>query len=71
MPRLELMRLRVVLAAAAACAVLTALVAWALDWSFERAAILSPVVAMVAGGVGFLAVLWTRVVLDSLRRRRG
>jgi hypothetical protein len=51
---------------------LTALAALWLDWSFERAVILSPVVVMVAGAAGFLIVLWTRVVWESIRgRRRG
>ena len=64
------MRIRVVLASIAGCAALTALAAWVLDWSFERAAILSPVVVAVAGATGFLVVLWARVVWESLRGRR-
>ncbi len=64
------MRLRLVLGSLAACAGLTALAATALDWSFERAVILSPVVVMVAGAAAFLVVLWARVVLDSVRGRR-
>ena len=66
------MRPRVVLLSLGACAGLTALAALWLDWSFERAVILSPVVVMVAGAAGFLIVLWTRVVWESIRgRRRG
>ena len=53
-----------------ACAGLTALAAWVLDWSFERAAILSPVVVAVTGAVAFLVVLWLRVALESFRGRR-
>jgi hypothetical protein len=64
------MRTRVALLVVAACAGLTALAALLLDWSFERAAILSPVVIAVAGAAGFLIVLWTRVVWETLRRRR-
>jgi hypothetical protein len=64
------MRTRVAVLVVAACAGLTALAAWVLDWSFERAAILSPVVIAVAGAAGFLVVLWTRVVWETLRRRR-
>ena len=64
------MRIRAVLLAAAACAALTAITAVLLDWSFERAAILSPVVVAVAGAVGFLVVLWTRVAWESLRGRK-
>jgi hypothetical protein len=64
------MRPRVVLLSFAACAALTALAALLLDWSFERAVILSPLVVAVAGGIGFLVVLWTRVAWESLRGRR-
>ena len=60
----------VLLASLAVCAGLTALTAWALDWSFQRAAILSPVIVVVAGAAAFLVVLWTRVALDSVRGRR-
>jgi len=63
-------RLRLALLSAAACAALTALAALVLDWSFERAAILSPVVVMVAGAAGFLLVLWTRILVDTFRARR-
>jgi hypothetical protein len=62
-------RVRVLLASLAVCAGLTALAAWILDWSFQRAATLSPVIVVVAGGVAFLVVLWTRVALESFRRR--
>ena len=64
------MRIPAVIASLAACAGLTALAAWLLDWSFERAVILSPVVVAVAGAVSFLVVLWTRVAWESLRGRR-
>jgi len=62
--------LRVVLLSAAACAALTALAAVLLDWSFERAVVLAPVVVMVAGAAGFLVVLWTRILLETFRGRR-
>ena len=64
------MRIRLVLFWLAGCAGLTALAAWLLDWSFERAAILSPLVVMVAGAVAFLVVLWTRIAWESVRGRR-
>jgi hypothetical protein len=55
-----------------ACLGLTALAAVLLDLSFERAVILAPVVVVVAGAAGFLVVLWTRVLWESIRgRRRG
>jgi hypothetical protein len=61
------MRLRVVLASCAACAALTALAGWMLDWSFERAVLLAPLVVAVAGAAGFLLVLWARVAWESVR----
>jgi ATP/ADP translocase len=64
------MRLRLVFGSVAACAGLTALAAWLLNWSFERAAILSPLVVAVAGAVAFLVVLWTRVAWESVRGRK-
>jgi hypothetical protein len=64
-------RLRLTLLSLVVCAGLDALAAWLLDWSFERAAILAPVVVAVAGTVAFLVVLWTRVAWESVRRRRG
>jgi hypothetical protein len=63
-------RLRPALLWLAACAGLDALLAWLLDWSFERAVVLAPVVVAVAGATAFLVVLWTRVIMDSLRNRR-
>jgi hypothetical protein len=63
-------RPRVVLISLGAVAGLTALAAVLLDWSFERAVILAPVVVMVAGAAGFLVVLWTRVLWESVRGRR-
>jgi hypothetical protein len=62
----------VLLISLGACLGLTALAAVLLDLSFERAVILAPVVVVVAGAAGFLVVLWTRVLWESIRgRRRG
>ena len=65
------MRLRwpVLLASFAVCAALTALAAWLLDWSFQRAATLSPIIVLVFGAVAFLIVLWSRVLWESIRTR--
>ncbi len=63
-------RLPVLLASLAICAGLTALAAWILDWSFQRAATLSPIIVLVVGAAAFLVVLWTRVLLESFRTRR-
>jgi hypothetical protein len=65
------MRTRVVLIAFAACLALAAITALLLDWSFGKAVILSPVIVMVAGAAGFLLVLWTRIIVDTFRGRRG
>jgi len=64
-------RLRVVLVASAACLGLAAITALLLDWSFGKAVILSPIIVMVAGAAGFLVVLWTRILVDTFRARRG
>ena len=66
------MRLRwpILLASFAVCAGLTALAARILDWSFQRAATLSPVIVVVFGAAAFLVVLWTRVAWESIRKRR-
>src|SRR5205085_2409969 len=51
------MRIRwpLLLVSFAVCAALTALAAWILDWSFQRAATLSPVIVLVVGAAAFLA----------------
>jgi len=66
------MRIRwpVLLASLAACAALTALAAWILGWSFQRAATLSPVIVLVVGAAAFLFVLWGRVLWESFGKRR-
>jgi len=61
---------RAVLIAVAACLALVAITALLLDWSVEKAVILSPVIVAVAGAAGFLVVLWTRVVWESIRGGR-
>ena len=64
------MSTRAVLIAVAACLALVAITALLLDWSFEKAVILSPVIVAVGGAAGFLVVLWTRVVWESIRGGR-
>jgi hypothetical protein len=66
------MRLRwyVVLASFAVCAALTALAAWTLDWSFQRAATLSPIIVLVFGAAAFLVVLWGRILWETFRKKR-
>jgi hypothetical protein len=49
---------------------LVLLAAWALEWPLERVVLLAPVLVIGAGAVAGLAVLWARVVAESLRRGR-
>ena len=60
-----------VVIAFAACLALAAITALVLDWSFGKAVILSPVIVLVVGAAGFLLVLWTRILVDTFRGRRG
>jgi hypothetical protein len=59
---------RALAVSAAGVAVLIA-VGMAFGLSFERAAYLAPVLVLVAGGVAFLVVLWTKVIYEAARRR--
>jgi thiol:disulfide interchange protein len=42
---------------------------WLFDIKLERAAVLAPVLVVVAGAVAGLVVLWTKIGWESLRRR--
>ena len=64
------MGLRAILISLAACVGLTVLAAVLFDWSLEKAILLAPVVVAVAGMTAFVLVLWARIVVDSVRRRR-
>jgi hypothetical protein len=59
---------RLLLATAAALG-LTALAAWHFEWSFEKAALLAPVIVVAVGALAFLVVLWTKIVWESVRGR--
>jgi hypothetical protein len=48
---------------------LVLLTVWVFGIKLERAAVLAPVLVVVAGAVAGLFVLWTRVGWESLRRR--
>jgi hypothetical protein len=61
---------RTVLIAAVGVAVLIG-VGMALGLSFERAAYLAPVLVLIAGGIAFLVVLWTKVIYEATRKRSG
>jgi hypothetical protein len=60
--------LRAVAISAAGVAVLIG-VGMAFGLSFERAAYLAPVLVLIAGGVAFLLILWTKVIYEAVRRR--
>ena len=64
-----LMSVRALALSAAGCVALTAVVALVLDLSLSRAVALAPVIVATAGGVGFLLVLWSKVIWESTRRR--
>jgi hypothetical protein len=70
-PRVHPVRLRwpILLASFVVCAGLTALAAWILDWSFQRAATLSPLIVVVFGAAAFLVVLWGRVIWEAIRKK--
>lgn len=59
------------LAVSAAGVVVLIVVGMAFGLSFERAAYLAPVLVLIAGGVAFLVVLWTKVVYEAWQRRGG
>jgi hypothetical protein len=48
---------------------LVLLTVWLFDIKLERAAVLAPVLVVVAGAVAGLIVLWTKIGWESLRRR--
>lgn len=48
---------------------LVLLTVWLFDIRFERAAVLAPVLVVIAGAVAGLVVLWTKIGWESLRRR--
>ena len=55
---------------AVVCAALVLVAAWHLEWSLEKAALLAPIIVLTFGAAAFLVVLWTKIVLDALRRSR-
>jgi hypothetical protein len=50
-------------------AALVLLTVWLFDIRLERAAVLAPVLVVIAGAVAGLVVLWTKIGWESLRRR--
>ena len=65
------MTARSLLVSAAACAVLVVAGRYLFDISWESAFVLAPVFVLVVGGIAFLVLLWTKVIRDFMRARRG
>jgi hypothetical protein len=61
--------LRAALLSGLVTAGLVLLVVWIFELPLERAAVLAPVLVVVAGAVAGLIVLWTKVGWESLQRR--
>jgi hypothetical protein len=57
-------------AASIAVTALVVLAVWITDLSFQRAALLAPVLVVGLGAVAGLVVFWSRIGWDSLRRSR-
>ena len=62
------MSLRAALLSGLVTAGLVLLTVWLFSLSLERAAVLAPVLVVIAGAVAGLVVLWARVGWESLRR---
>jgi hypothetical protein len=58
------------LAASVAVTALVVLAVWITDLSFQRAALLAPVLVIGIGAIAGLVVFWGRIGWDSLRRSR-
>ena len=56
--------------ASVAVTALVVLAVWITDLSFQRAALLAPVLVIGLGAVAGLVVFWGRIGWDSLRRSR-
>jgi hypothetical protein len=44
---------------------------WVTKYSLEQMALYTPIAVLVVGATVGLVLLWVKVVLDSLKRRRG
>jgi hypothetical protein len=58
------------LASSLVTAGLVLLVYWVFEVSLERAAVLAPVIVVAFGAAAGVAVLWTKVGWEALRRHR-
>ena len=64
------MTLRALAASAVLCAVLVVLGMWIFDITLESALVLAPVFVLSLGGIGFLVILWSKVIYESVRGRQ-
>jgi hypothetical protein len=64
---MRVIRLPVALAAVLA---LVALTAWVLQWPFEKAVYLAPVIVICGAAVAGLLILWGKIALHSLSESR-
>ena len=60
---------RALLVSAAAVTALVFLSAWLFQWPLAKAAVLAPIIVIVAGATAGLFVLWAKVIRDSVRGR--
>lgn len=64
------MSARAVFASSAAVIGLVLVAAWLFSWPLEKAVYLAPIIVVAFAAAAGILVLWTRVVLESLRRAR-
>jgi len=64
------MAVRALAVSAAACTALVLATAWVFEMPLAEAAVAAPLIVAAAGALGFILVLWTRVLVDTLRRQR-
>ena len=53
------------------CTVVTLAAVWAFELSWERVALLAPVLIVGGAAIAGLMLVWTRAFLESVRRGRG
>ena len=64
------MRAHRLLISTVVCAGLVLLASWHLKMPLEKAALAAPIIVLAVGAAAFLVVLWTKIVVDALRRSR-
>jgi hypothetical protein len=64
------MRLSVIAASLAVAVGLVFLVAWWFEMPLEKAVYLAPIIVVSFGALAGIVVIWTRIALDPIIRRR-